>query len=1151
VFLKTLTLKGFKSFADTTTLELEPGVTVVVGPNGSGKSNVVDAVAWALGAQGPRTVRSGKMEDVVFAGTADRPALGRAEVSLTIDNGSGLLPIDATEVTITRTLFRTGESEYAINGVACRLLDVQELLSDSGVGRTQHVIVGQGQLDAVLDARPEDRRAVIEEAAGILKYRRRKERAERRLAATEADLLRLGDLLREVRRTLRPLERQAEAARRHEDLAAEVSALRLHLAGKELASLAARRSANAATSASLTEEDAALRAELAGLDEAVEVASAELATGADDRSDDLVRVERLRERARGLVGVLEERRRGLERDREAAVDAAVVASLEADAARLVAELTEQEEAVAALGPERDRLVDDQAVVAAERASLPAPDDPVEARAAEARGDLAATRAAAEAAAAAAETAAARQRALQSRAARLADEATALRAGVDAAAAEVPARRADQAAAAFEHDRAEAAASEADAARRAAEAEHATWRARAEALAAAVDETRARAGLERVGAMEGVLGTLVDLVEADPGWERAFAAAVAPALSAVVVDGPAAARRALEALAATEGAAAAVLPLSLPRVPALAAPGEPLRPHVRARRPEVAAALDALLGPAVRIDPLPAAVDVAARTPGAVVVTGAGDRLAPDGWTLDSAGSGATAAAADDAARRADEAAATCDAAAARAAAAAAAVRTAAAGVAAATREGDEAEARHRSARAALERLDADLAEAGAEAAELAERVRDLTARVETEHIRVTQRADALAALEAEEASAAERRAAVLAARAAVEERAAAVAARRTELDLRASSLEERRAYLLARHEEVEARLARHGEERVEAEARRRALDARLVATTRLAEVARRHQVAAEEALEGLRELRRQASEAARAAGQRLDGLRRQRTDAERRLEELRERGRRAELEAQEIGLRVEAATESLRRDLGVEPDVAADAPCPPLPEGTTAAARVRELERELRLLGPINALALEELSSLQERAALLESQLDDVKTTRRELGRVIRAVDEEIVKVFTAAFADVRQHFVALFETLFPGGSGDLRLTDPSDPLTTGIDVEAMPSGKRVRRLSLLSGGERSLTALAFLFAVFRSRPSPFYLLDEVEAALDDVNLARFLDLLEEFRREAQMVVVSHQKRTMEVADVLYGVSLRPGGSSAVVREKLVVDLTA
>jgi chromosome segregation protein len=1151
VFLKTLTLKGFKSFADPTTLELEPGVTVVVGPNGSGKSNVVDAVAWALGAQGPRTVRSGKMEDVVFAGTADRPALGRAEVSLTIDNGSGLLPIDATEVTITRTLFRTGDSEYAINGVACRLLDVQELLSDSGVGRTQHVIVGQGQLDAVLDARPEDRRAVIEEAAGILKYRRRKERAERRLAATEADLLRLGDLLREVRRTLRPLERQAEAARRHEDLATELSALRLHLAGKELATLAARRSANAATATSLTEEDVALRAELAGLDEAVEAASAELATGADDRSDDLVRVERVRERARGLVGVLEERRRGLERDREAAVDAAVVATLEADAARLVAELAEQEEAVAGLDPEREEVAREEAAVAAERDRLPDPGGPVEARAAEARGDLAAARAAAEAARHAVESATSRQQALEGRAARLADEATALRTTLETAAAEIPTRRADQASAAFEHDRAEAASAEADGDRRAAEAEHATWRARAEALAAAVDETRARAGLERVGAVEGVLGTLVDLVEVDPGWERPFAAAVAPALGAVVVDGPAAARRALEALAAADGATAAVLPLDLPRPPSPGAAGESLRPHVRAARPEVAAALDALLAPAVRVDPLPEAIEVAVRTPGAVVVTGEGDRLAPDGWTLDSAGSGATAAAAEDAARRADQAAAARDEAARRAATAVAAVRAAAATAAAATREADEAEARHRAARAALERVEADLAEARAEAAELAERATELVRRAETEAARVTQRADAVAALEADEAEALDRRNSALAARTAVDERAAAVAARRTELELRASSLEERRTYLQARHEEVEVRLARHGEERIEAEARRRALDARLVATTRLAEVARRHQVAAEAALEGLREQRRQASEAARAAGQRLDELRRQRTAAERRLEELRERGRRAELEAQEIGLRVEAATEALRRDLGVEPDVAADVPCPPLPEGTTAAARVRELERELRLLGPINALALEELSSLQERAALLESQLEDVKTTRRELGRVIRAVDEEIVKVFSAAFADVRQHFVALFETLFPGGSGDLRLTDPGDPLGTGIDVEAMPSGKRVRRLSLLSGGERSLTALAFLFAVFRSRPSPFYLLDEVEAALDDVNLNRFLDLLEEFRQEAQLVVVSHQKRTMEVADVLYGVSLRPGGSSAAVREKLVVDLTA
>src|SRR5215468_420761 len=235
MFLRSLTLKGFKSFADATTLTFEPGVSVVVGPNGSGKSNVVDAIAWVLGAQAPSAVRSQRMDDVIFAGTAKRPALGRAEVSLTIDNSAGLLPIEFSEVTLTRTLFRSGDSEYAINGVPCRLLDIQDLLSDTGVGRQQHVIISQGQIDAVLNARPEDRRLIIEEAAGVLKFRRRKEKAERRLDATEASLMRVQDLLREVRRQLRPLERQAEAARRHGDLVTELRALKVFLAGREIA----------------------------------------------------------------------------------------------------------------------------------------------------------------------------------------------------------------------------------------------------------------------------------------------------------------------------------------------------------------------------------------------------------------------------------------------------------------------------------------------------------------------------------------------------------------------------------------------------------------------------------------------------------------------------------------------------------------------------------------------------------------------------------------------------------------------------------------------------------------------------------------------------------------------------------------------------
>jgi chromosome segregation protein len=298
-------------------------------------------------------------------------------------------------------------------------------------------------------------------------------------------------------------------------------------------------------------------------------------------------------------------------------------------------------------------------------------------------------------------------------------------------------------------------------------------------------------------------------------------------------------------------------------------------------------------------------------------------------------------------------------------------------------------------------------------------------------------------------------------------------------------------------------------------------------------------------LAGLRRRRQQQSEAARVAAARLEEARGQRAAAERRLEEVRERARRAELDEAEARMRLEAAVETVRRDFECEPAVAMAATCPDLPPATSAPARVRELERELRLMGPVNPLALEEFTALQERHAFLEGQLDDVKSSRRELAKVIRAVDAEIVQLFAAAFADVEDNFSKLFETLFPGGAGRLRLTDPDDILNTGIEVEARPHGKNVRKLSLLSGGERSLTALAFLFAVFRSRPSPFYLLDEVEAALDDVNLHRFLDLVHEFRDEAQLLVVTHQKRTMEAADCLYGVTMQAGGSSRVVSQRV------
>ena len=369
MFLKSLTLRGFKSFADKTVLEFEPGVTVVVGPNGSGKSNLVDAVAWVLGAQGPRTLRGGRMDDVIFAGTPERSALGRSEVSLTIDNSARLLPIEFTEVTITRTLFRDGESEYQINGVTCRLLDIQELLSDTGIGRQQHVIVGQGQLDEVLTAQPGDRRAVIEEAAGVLKFRKRRERAERRLEATEGNLLRLNDLVREVGRQLRPLEKQADAARRYGGVEAELRAIRLYLAGHEIAGRQARLERLHDARNENAEKERLVRARLRELDRSVlDIEHSLTALGHDDAAEALVRAETMRERGRGLRALLAEKQRGLERELTAAADEGVIETLVADADALRRELAEVDDESSALEPKLAEVEAAEQDLAAERAA---------------------------------------------------------------------------------------------------------------------------------------------------------------------------------------------------------------------------------------------------------------------------------------------------------------------------------------------------------------------------------------------------------------------------------------------------------------------------------------------------------------------------------------------------------------------------------------------------------------------------------------------------------------------------------------------------------------------------------------------------------------------------------------------------------------
>jgi chromosome segregation protein len=1010
VFLKSLTLRGFKSFADKTVLEFEPGVTVVVGPNGSGKSNLVDAVAWVLGAQGPRTVRGGRMDDVIFAGTPERSALGRSEVSLTIDNTAHLLPIEFTEVTITRTLFRDGESEYQINGVTCRLLDIQELLSDTGIGRQQHVIVGQGQLDEVLTANPADRRGVIEEAAGVLKFRKRRERAERRLEATEGNLLRLNDLVREVARQLRPLEKQADAARRYGGVEAELRAIRLYLAGHEIAGRQARLERLHDARNENAEKERLVRARLRELDRSVlDIEHSLTALGHDDAAEALVRAETLRERGRGLRALLAEKQRGLERELTAAADEGVIATLVADADALRRELADVDDESSALEPKLAEVEAAEQELAAERAVL-------------------------------------------------ADQPRDATGGVAVA---------------------ETSLADADERWREAEAEAARRRARVDALDMALGEARAGAGAEALADLDGAAGPLADHVELEPGTEAAVAAGLGDALQSVVLDGGDAARRAVEHVKAGDARALVLVADALPtdqRTRAVPPGARPLLECVRARRPGLDRVLERLLAGVVLVEGgWRAALDAVLAQPDVVAVTSDGDRLGgPGPWRF----GGGTAPAVTQAAL-------------------------------------DEA---------ATDAAEGERARAAAQAA----------------------RAEAAARLDAARASHRDAQAARDAAVAELDAQAEGVAAMRRDLEMRVATLAERWAVLTRRLEGVDERLSgRDAAEHAEAERRRAALSGRERAyaeleprlTACLSEVDALH--------DRLRERRRRQSEAARSSGERLDALRAERATLEQESAETREKLNRAEIDEAETRMRLENAIEKLRADFDCEPAVALDAPQPEVPEGTTLAGRARELERELRMLGPINPLALQEHDALAERHAFLQQQLDDVKESRRELVRVIRAVDREIVSVFKTAFQDVSEHFAALFATLFPGGAGRVFLTDPDDVLNTGIEIEARPSGKNVRRLSLLSGGERSLTALAFLFAVFRARPSPFYLLDEVEAALDDVNLHRFLDLVDEFRNEAQLVIVTHQKRTMEAGDILYGVSMPPGGSSKVVSQRV------
>jgi chromosome segregation protein len=1188
VHLKSLTLRGFKSFASATTLRFEPGITCVVGPNGSGKSNVVDALAWVMGEQGAKSLRGGKMEDVIFAGTAGRPPLGRAEVTLTIDNSDGALPIDYAEVTLSRIMFRNGGSEYAINGDSCRLLDIQELLSDSGIGREMHVIVGQGQLDSILSATPEDRRGFIEEAAGVLKHRKRKEKALRKLDAMQANLTRLQDLTVELRRQLKPLGRQAEVARKAAVVQADLRDARLRLLADDLLALRSTLEQEVADETALRERQAdveralaAAREQEAGLEQAISQAAPRLARA----QETWYRLSSLCERFRGTAGLAAERARHLAA--EAAEPEEERLRRDPEDLEREGEETRRQEAELAAGAERARsalqvavghrqateaalVAEEQRVASLLRAAadrreglarLQGKVNGLRSRAAAAEAEIGRLTAALDGAR---ERSARAQRefaALEARVAGL-DEGEV---GLDAAH--------EEAAAALE--RAEQRVAQLQEQDRAVERERAALLARTDALEMGLArKDGAGALLAAADRVSGLLGSVAALLSVEPGYESAVAAALGAAADAVAVVSVDAAVASLRMLKDDDAGRVGLLVGGVadddpvhewPRLP----PGARYAVDLVSAPEPLGASLRRLLRRVAVVDGLAEARALISDHPQARAVTREGDVLGPDFAVGGSASAPSLLemqAAAEEARQQLVESSHRCE-----------RVRF----------ELAQAMQARSSAGARADETLSRLNESDAAMAAVAEQLGHLGAAARSAAAEADRLAQAIH--DAEQA-----RDRDLAGLADLEQRLANAEADPDGSDPGADERDQRSAACsAARHKEMEARLVlRTGEERMRALAGRadalqrsaaevRAARERAVARrelrTRQARLATAVARAASYALQHVDasltragQDRTQAAEERNAREAELTAVRNRERALAAELEQLTDGVHRDEVARAEQRLRIEQVEQRALEEFGVDPeglvaDYGPDQPVPVLPDPDAPEQvpepvpyvraeqqkRLRTAERALALLGKVNPLALEEFAALEERHKFLTEQLEDLKATRRDLLTVIKEVDERVEQVFTAAYEDTARAFETVFARLFPGGEGRLVLTDPNDMLTTGIEVEARPPGKKVKRLSLLSGGERSLVASALLVAIFKARPSPFYVLDEVEAALDDTNLGRLITIMEELRESSQLIVITHQKRTMEVADALYGVSMRGDGVTAVISQRLREDQPA
>lgn len=1090
-----LTLRGFKSFASATTFEFTPGINAVVGPNGSGKSNVLDALAWVMGEQGAKSLRGGSMKDVIFAGSgeagsgdgAQRAPLGRAKVTLTFDNSDGTLSIPADRVQISRTMFRSGGSEYEINGSPARLADIQDLLSEAGLGQQMHVLVGQGQLDAVLHATAQQRRDMIEQAAGVVKYRRRQEKTSRKLESVASNVTRLSDLVAELDSQLQPLSEQAESAATARQLQARIRQLEAVLLARQLGVLQAEQA-----QALASETEGTRRAET--LKEQLEAARAASAKHQQEQNRLNAEVTACQKAVSAL--------------RESAARVRTVQSIAAERVRTYrVELTEAT-AAARAGYERALELLEERREEAERA--------VESYASfEERYD-AALKNVEKAASEVAQTERASGEAAQSRAR--------AQARLDAARA-----------AAVEATRAYAAAAE-----RAATLREALGQSLGEAPAELDTESAEAVFDPETGELmdssnEGAsMLRVLDAVQIDPEYARAASAALtslATAALSVPVEGAEVSQLRGGKGDESSESAAKEFSVELPESCATELRELGIRPATEIIEPlsEDAAALAGIDEHAL------------ARVTAALGERLAGVLFAPDAASAEAAlrlladhntsGQNTIWRIFDPAGTEHTRYSLLYPAEGASPLELAAAYRAASQVVTRTRAELDEAEQAVQQAQTAAE----SAVEAEREAAKAA-------GVASAEHARARAQAESL------EASAQN----IQNERARLNERLTAA---------EESVAEARTAYESARTRE-DSYLAGTGEQAPSAKIERRAQRLGEVLAEQVSEREQQlHELsgALKNAQEGLTSTNDEVQDLQAAHAAALTLLARTQTEAARVQERVQALAERARLVT---GLTLEQLEEEYSEQLPVDvpadeapenaasennaPENAATETASETTEAPTESvrARLKETRAELEALGAINPLALEEYEALSERHAYLNQQIEDLKATRRDLNTVMDEVSSHIAEVFTAAMEDINTHYRRIFETLFPGGEGHLELDDPSDPLNSGVEIHARPAGKKVKRLSLLSGGERSLASLALLIAIYMSRPSPFYALDEVEAALDDRNLSRLLQVIGELGERSQLIVVTHQKRTMQIAETLYGVSMR-GGVSTVLSQQM------